>query len=106
MSKYLFIGNYSVEGAKAILAAGGTARRSAVSAAVEGLGGSLEGFYFAFGPDDVYVLADLPDATSAAALALLVGASGVAGVRTVVLLTPEDVDNVAKVKALYNPPGS
>lgn len=106
MAKYMFIGSYSAEGAKAILAAGGTARRSAVAAAAESLGGSLESCYFGFGADDVYVVVDLPDSTSAAALALQVGSSGMVGVRTVVLLTPEDVDEAAKVKAVYRPPGA
>lgn len=106
MSKYLFIGNYSAEGAKAILAAGGSVRRTAVAEAVESLGGSLEAFYFGFGEDDVYVLADLPDNVTAASLALQVGSSGLAGVRTVVLMTPEEVDRATKAPSTYRPPGS
>ena len=106
MPKYLFIANYSAEGAKGVLSSGGSARRTAVSEAVGSLGGSLESFYFGFGQDDAYVVADLPDNTSAAALAMQVGASGMAGVRTVVLLTPEDVDRAAQTPSSYRAPGA
>ena len=39
---------------------------------VEGLGGKLETFYYAFGDVDAYVIFDAPDHVSAAALALAV----------------------------------
>jgi uncharacterized protein with GYD domain len=40
--------------------------------ATESVGGTLEAFYFAFGEDDAYVIADLPDNETAAAVALAV----------------------------------
>ena len=43
---------------------------------MRGLGGTVEAFYFAFGQSDAYVIADLPDNVSAAAVASAVGASG------------------------------
>ena len=43
-------------------------------------GGTVEGFYFAFGDTDAYVIADLPGDTTAAAIALAVAASGAAGI--------------------------
>jgi hypothetical protein len=46
------------------------------------------GYYFAFGSDDFYLIADLPDKAAAAAAALTDGASGALGARTIVLLTP------------------
>ena len=70
MAKYLLEGRYAVEGAKGVAKEGGTGRRAAVTKMVEGLGGKLEAFYFAFGDVDVYVIVDLPDATAAAAVAL------------------------------------
>jgi uncharacterized protein with GYD domain len=106
VAKYLVIANYNAEGAKGIVAKGGTARVQAVTKAVEALGGSVESFYFAFGEDDVYTIVDLPDNVAAASLGLTVGASGVVAVRTVVLLTPEEVDRAVKVKVDYRPPGS
>lgn len=106
MPRYMFIVNYSPQGAKALMASGGTARRISVDKAVAGLGGRIESFDFAFGADDAYTLIDLPDERAAAALALTVSGSGVARVRTVVLMTPEDLDAVAHLRPDYNPPGS
>jgi uncharacterized protein with GYD domain len=104
MPRYLFIGNYAPSGAKAIIAAGGTARRSAIEKMVSDVGGRLETFDFAFGNDDIYAISELPDHRTAAALALTINGSGVAHVRTVVLMTPEEVDAVGQVHADYNPP--
>ena len=106
MPKYMFITSYTAEGAKGVLAKGGTARKTAAAAATKALGGKLESFYFAFGADDAYVIVDLPDNKSAAALALQVGSSGTTGVRTVVLITPDEVDAAAKAPNRYRPPGS
>jgi len=105
MPKYLFQANYTAEGAKGILKDGGTARRAAIEKAVAGLGGRLESFYFAFGGTDAYVVADLPDNTTAAAMALAVAQSGKASTRTTVLLTPEDVDAATKKSVTYRGPG-
>ena len=96
MSKYLIIANYSPDGVKGVLSAGGSARKAAVASSVEALGGTLESFYFAFGKDDAYVVVDLPDNVAAAAIGLQVAASGMASARTVVLLTPEEVDRAGQ----------
>ncbi|MEO7498558.1 MAG: GYD domain-containing protein [Betaproteobacteria bacterium] len=105
MPKYLFQARYTSEGAKGVLAGGGTARRDAVDKAVASAGGKLESFYFAFGDVDAFVVADLPDDVSAAAMAMAVGASGMSSARTVKLLTPQDMDKAAKVAVAYKPPG-
>jgi len=101
----LFEVSYRPEGAKGILKDGGTKRRQAIEAAIKANGGKLEVFYFAFGKNDAYLIADVPDPVSVAAIALVVNASGAAGVRTTVLLTPEDIDQAAKKSATYTPPG-
>ena len=98
MGKYLVIGSYTAEGAKGLLKEGGTSRRAETQRLVESVGGTLEAYYFGFGEDDFYVLADLPDNVSAAAAPLIAGASGSVRTRTIVLLTPEDIDAV-KAKA-------
>jgi uncharacterized protein with GYD domain len=72
----------------------------------EGLGGRLESFYFAFGETDAYVVLDLPDNRTAAAASIAVTTAGGATSEVVVLLTPEDVDEAAKVSVDYRPPGS
>jgi uncharacterized protein with GYD domain len=105
MPKFLVDASYTTEGVRGVQRGGGTARVEAVSKAVEGLGGQVESFYFAFGDRDVYVVADLPDNESAAALAIAVGASGAVGIRTTVLLTPEEVDAAARKSVSYTPPG-
>jgi uncharacterized protein with GYD domain len=102
--KYLFIGSYTTEGARGVLKEGGTGRRGAVTDLMASLGGKVEGYYFSFGNDDVYILVDLPSPAAAAAASLAVAASGAASLRTVVLLTPEDVDASTKLSAKYRAP--
>lgn len=106
MAKFLVIASYTPEGMKGVISKGGTARREAVSKTLADLGGRLESFYFAFGDDDAYVVADLPDNVAAAAVGMAVGASGMARVKTVVLLTPDEVDRASQSQVAYQPPGS
>ena len=106
MARYLFIATYAAEGVKGVRAKGGSARRMAVEKAVADLGGRLETFDFAFGGDDVYTIAELPDNTTAAAVALTVNSDGRTRVKTVVLLTPEEVDAAAQQTVGYAGPGS
>jgi len=53
-----------------------------------------------------YVIVDLRDNESATSVALTVNAAGGATVRTVVLLTPDEVDAAAKRSVDYRPPGT
>jgi len=106
MPRFLFEASYTLEGVKGVQSAGGTSRRDAVAQVAESVGGTLEGFYFAFGDRDAYVICDLPDNESAAAAALTVNSAGGATVKTVVLLTPEEVDAAAKRSVDYRPPGA
>jgi len=105
MPKYLIEASYTVDGVKGVQSAGGSSRRDAVAAVAESAGGTLDGFYFAFGEHDVYVIVDLPDNESAAAVALTVNAAGGARTRTTVLLEPEEVDAAAQRSVEYRPPG-
>lgn len=105
MPKYLFKTSYTSEGAQGVKAKGGTARRDAIEEMIRNLGGTLESFYFAFGVDDAYTIVDLPDNVSAAAISLSVAAAGAAGAETVVLLTPEEMDEAARKDVGYRPPG-
>lgn len=106
MPKFLFEASYTLEGVKGVRDAGGSSRRDAVAQVAESVGGRLESFYFAFGDRDAYVVADLPDNESATAIALTVNAAGGATVKTVVLLTPEEVDAAAQRSVEYRPPGA
>jgi uncharacterized protein with GYD domain len=85
---------------------GGTKRRDAVSNLVRSVGGNLETFYYAFGEDDIYAIFDLPDNVSAAALSVTVAAAGAGRPVTIVLITPEEMDQVAQRRAEYRPPGA
>jgi uncharacterized protein with GYD domain len=104
--KFLVKARYTAEGAKGVQSGGGSSRRDAVAKMAEGLGGSLESFYFAFGETDAFVVLDLPDNRAAAAATIAVGAAGAAASEVVVLLTPEDVDAAAGLSVDYRPPGS
>lgn len=106
MPKYLLEVNYTLDGVRGVLATGGSARRAAAQAAAESVGGKLDAIYFAFGKTDVFAIADIPDNNAAAALALKISASGGASVRTIVLLTAEDIDAASKITVEYTPPGS
>ena len=105
MAKYLFEARYTLEGGKGIAREGGTSRRAAITKMAEGMGGKLESFYFGFGDVDAYVIVDLPDNTTAAAVALAVNSGGGATVKTVVLLSPEDMDAAGKKTVDYRAPG-
>jgi uncharacterized protein with GYD domain len=106
MPKYLITATYTAEGVKGVQSAGGSSRVDAVKAALDSVGGSLESFHFGFGDGDAYVIADMPDNESAAAVALTVNSSGSAVTKTTVLLTPEEVDAAAKRSVGYRAPGN
>jgi uncharacterized protein with GYD domain len=105
MPRYMIVANYTAQGEQGLLSQGGSARRTSVTEMVEKLGGTVESFDFAFGKDDVFTVVDLPDNVTAAAIGLAVGASGLVGVRTIVLLTPEEIDAAAQKHADYHGPG-
>ena len=105
MPKFLFQASYTSDGVKGVRSAGGSARRDAITHMAESMGGRLESFHFAFGDRDAYVICELPDNESAAAVALTVNASGAVTVETVALLTPEEVDQAAGRSVDYTPPG-
>ncbi len=105
MPKFLIQASYDVEGVRGIQSAGGSSRRDAVAKALEGVGGTLESFHFSFGDVDAYVIVDAPDNITATAVTLTVNATGVVRAKTVVLLTPEEVDAAAQKSVSYTPPG-
>src|SRR5215210_5242008 len=97
MPKFLITGSYSADGIKGVLSEGGSRRRDAVADLATSVGGTLESFYFAFGENDFYVIVDLPSNDAAAATAMTVAAAGGANPKTVVLLSPEQVDAASKL---------
>ncbi|KAA9035842.1 GYD domain-containing protein [Ginsengibacter hankyongi] len=106
MTKFLITAAYNEDGVKGLLKVGGTNRKEAIAKMIADIGGKLEAFYFAFGDYDVYAIAELPDTTSAAALALTINASGMVNLSTTLLLTPEEIDKAAKMTVNYRSPGN
>lgn len=106
MAKFLVEANYLSKGINGLLKEGGTRRREAVDELFASLGGRVEAFYFVFGDRDVIIIGELPDNTSAAALALRVNAAGVTTCKTTVLLTPKEIDDAVTRTSTYRPPGS
>jgi uncharacterized protein with GYD domain len=102
--KFMIKASYTSEGTRGLLKEGGTGRRTAVTKVMESVGGKVESFYFAFGEDDVYLIADVPDVTSGLAVSLAVNASGAVRVSTIPLITPEEVDAACKKSAAYRAP--
>jgi uncharacterized protein with GYD domain len=105
MARYMIEASYTSEGMKGVLKEGGSARRDAIGKLLADLGGTLESFNFAFGGTDAYVVLDVPDNVTAAAIGMTVGASGAVSTKTVVLLTPEEIDQATKKSIAYRPPG-
>ena len=106
MAKYLIEASYTMAGTKGLIAGGGgSARRKAVQDMMQGLGGKVEAFYYAFGNVDAYVIVDAPDNVTAAAVSLAVNSGGGATVKTIPLVTVEEMDQAAKKTVHYRAPG-
>lgn len=106
MARYLIEASYTREGMQGVMKEGGSGRRDAIGKMLADLGGTLESFYFAFGETDAYVTVEVPDNVTAAAIGLAVAASGAASTKTVVLLTPEEIDAATKKSIAYRAPGT
>src|SRR3982751_908833 len=104
MPRYLIEGSYTSEGAKGVIQEGGSSRRDTVTKLIEGMGGSVEAFYYTFGERDVIVICSAPDEVTALALSMTVNQSGKVRVTTHPLLTVEDVDRAAKKTVSYRAP--
>jgi len=105
MPKYLFQGSYTAQGAKGLQKDGGSKRRQVAEALVKDAGGKMEAFYYTFGETDFALIADLPDHTSTVALSLAVNASGAIHMRTIPLITVDEMDAAAKKQLSYRAPG-
>ena len=84
-------------------------RRDAARRYIEAVGGTLHGFWYAFGEHDGYTLWEAPDNTSMAAVAMAISGGGaLSKVETTVLLTVEEtMDAMQRVSAIaYRPPGT
>ena len=106
MPKFLIKATYTSDGTTGLLKEGGTKRRAAVQKIIEAAGGKLDAFYYAYGDDDAFILADLPDAATGIAISLTVNATGAVRLATVPLITPEEIDAASKKSIKYKAPGA
>jgi uncharacterized protein with GYD domain len=84
-------------------------RREAARSYIESVGGTLHGFWYAFGSHDAYNLWEAPDNVSMAAVALAISAGGaLSSFETTVLLTVEEtMDALQKASEIrYRAPGT
>jgi uncharacterized protein with GYD domain len=83
-------------------------RREVARSSIESVGGRLNGFWYAFGEHDGYVLWEVPDNVSMAAAALAINGGGAfSAFETIVLLTVEEtMDALRKAQHVsYRAPG-
>ncbi|MBM3522149.1 MAG: GYD domain-containing protein [Alphaproteobacteria bacterium] len=72
-------------------------RAAAIRPLIEKAGGKLHGLWFTLGESDVIVIAEVPDNTSAVAIAMAVGGSGaMSSYRTTPLMTSADAVEAMK----------
>ena len=106
MALYMFEAAFTSD-AWATLAKNPQDRTEAVRTLLQGIGGELISYYFAFGDYDVVVLAELPDNGAAAATAIAVAAGGaIRAVKTTPLLSAQEgVEAMRKAGEVnYKPP--
>ena len=84
-------------------------RRKAAQAYIESVGGTLHGFWYAFGEHDGINLWEAPDNVSMAAVALAIGSGGaLSSIETTVLMTVEEtMDALGRAQGVtYRPPAT
>ena len=101
MGKYLFQVSYTAQGAKGLLEGGGGERRPSRPPKVSAARSSPSTSPSATPMPS----SSLPDHASASAISLAVSASGGAYCKTIVLMTPDEVDQASKKPLTYTGPG-
>src|SRR5690349_9021764 len=84
-------------------------RRDAARTYIESVGGTLHGFWYAFGTHDGYNLWEAPDNVAMATVAVALSSGGaISSLETTVLLTVEEtLDALGRAKQVgYRPPGA
>lgn len=85
-------------------------RVAVVSRALEQVGGKLEAYYWMFGANDGFVIAEVEDSVTAAAVSLAVASTGAFDhLETHELIAADQIDAVLtkakRVRGAYEPPG-
>jgi len=110
MPHFMLKAKFSQESVKGLVA-NPQDRRKAATAALVAVGAKLKDYYFAFGDADVLVTYEAPDASTAAAVTMTLGASGaMSSAETVALLTMEEameaMKKSSKLQKAYKPPSA
>jgi uncharacterized protein with GYD domain len=110
MRHYLLRASYTPDALAALMSIPHS-REQAVRTIVEELGGVLDGWWLAFGEDDVVVVVRMPDETSMAAMSMIVSSTGaVRRLATTPLLTSDEsveaMRKAARSKQAYASPES
>jgi uncharacterized protein with GYD domain len=108
MSHYMARWQFTDSSAKALVGRPQD-RTGAASALIEGFGGKLHSYYFAFGEYDGLAICEFPDNTAAAACSMAAAATGgFARFETTTLLTAKEAEAAMKrahdTKSAYKPP--
>jgi uncharacterized protein with GYD domain len=108
MARFITFFSYTGASAKAMIERPSD-RSAAGKALVESLGGTQEAFYWMQGKHDGFLISNVPDGVSAAALSAAVGASGaVVGLETHQIFDSEEqaaiVAQAAEAIRAYRPP--
>ncbi|MFD2764336.1 GYD domain-containing protein [Micromonospora eburnea] len=105
MPKFLLESTFTIDGVRGLVNDGGSKRAEVIREAVAAIGGRTESVHFSFGKYDTYVVCDLPDHKTAAALTIAIRAAGGVHTRITPVLTPEEVDEATRMKLTYQAPG-
>lgn len=84
-------------------------RAKAAQSYIESVGGTLHGFWYAFGTHDGYTIWEAPDNVSMAAVALAISGGGALNsLETTVLLTVDETVEALRraAQVQYKPPGA
>jgi uncharacterized protein with GYD domain len=105
MPKFLIEASYTADGFKGLHKDKASGREGALKQALKSLGGEVESFHYSLGKHDVISIIDVPDVSTAAALAAAISASGLVRTRTTVLLTVAEMDQALAKTSAYRAPG-
>lgn len=108
MPFYMFQGRYTPAAFKAMIE-NPHDREAAVRTMIEGAGGKLHHFFFAFGAEDTVAILEAPDDATVASMAFVLGASGaLAGGATTKLMTGGEakaaMEAAGRIAGSYRPP--
>lgn len=96
MGLYLYIGSYSGEGVKGVVAEGGRKREAETRKLFKSVGGKILQYLFAVGEFDFIIVAEMPDDQAALVPPMLACATGTVHVKTTKLLTAAEMDEVCE----------